>query len=61
MPPKINLVTITWGFARGVRRFVRSRSPLAKVEQLLPPIFEVITVVIDDNSLRIAGHSDNKH
>jgi hypothetical protein len=59
MPPKINLATILIRGFRGVRSFVRSRSPLAKVEQLLPPIFDVITVVINGNGLWIAKHSDH--
>jgi hypothetical protein len=61
MPPKINLATILLGGLVGVfRSFVRSRSPLAEVERLLPPLFEAITVVINVNGLWIAKHSDNE-
>jgi hypothetical protein len=51
---------ITWGFSVFFRSFVRSHSPLAEVEQLLPPLFEAITVVINVNGLWIAKHSDNE-
>jgi hypothetical protein len=48
MPPKINLATTLLRVLGGFRSFVRSRSPLAEVERLLPPVLEAITVVITE-------------
>jgi hypothetical protein len=53
MPPKINLATILLGFSVGFKSLIRSRLPLAAVEQVLPPVLAITTVIMNGNDLWI--------
>ncbi len=61
MPPKINLATILLGVLRGLEVLLEVVRLWRKWSLLLPPLFEVIKVVINVNGLWIAKHSDNGH